>query len=346
MQLSIFSRRSVAAACLQRWMATLVVAEYGSKGLTKSTLSSVTAAKGLGSPIHLLVSGHGVSEIAKAASKLPDVEKVLVADSECLKHHLPEPLAALLSSLIKKQGHTACVMPASTFGKNVLPRAAALLDAQPITDVIKIEGGGVFQRPIYAGKAIATVKYSGSAPCMLTVRSTSFQPNGAGPASRSAGVEPVPQEHISAAEEALAQAPVQWVSEQVKASDRPDLGSARVVVSGGRALKSAEHFRLLERLADLLGGAVGASRAAVDMGMAPNELQVGQTGKVVAPDLYIAVGISGAIQHMAGMKDSKVVVAINTDPEAPIFQSADYGLVQDLFKALPDLVEAVERAKA
>jgi electron transfer flavoprotein alpha subunit len=277
----------------------------------------------------VLVVGEGVAEAAQAAAKLPGVAKVLVADSPIYAHPLAEPLAALLATLAP--GYSHLLAPATTMGKNVMPRLAALIDVQPISDVAAVVDADTFVRPIYAGNALATVK-SSDATKVITVRAASF--------------DPLPEEGGSAAIEAIAPADdpglSRFVGQELSKSERPELTAARIVVSGGRGLGSSENFKLIDAVADKLGAAVGASRAAVDAGFAPNDYQVGQTGKIVAPELYVAVGISGAIQHLAGMKDSKVIVAINKDEEAPIFQVADYGLVADLFQALPELAAALD----
>ena len=305
-------------------MAVLLIAEMNGAALAAdATAKALTAAKAMGSPVHVLVAGEGCGAAAEAAAQLAGVEKVLLADSPALAHAMAEPLAALAVSLAGSYGHV--VAAATVSGKNVAPRIAALLDVMVITDVSAVVAPDVFVRPIYAGNAFAEVA-SADPVKVVTVRTATFEAAGAQAAA--------PIEAVAMPE---APAPTAWVSDAVAASDRPELTSAKVVVSGGRALGSAENFKIIEQVADKLGGAIGASRAAVDSGYAPNDWQVGQTGKVVAPDLYIAVGISGAIQHLAGMKDSKVIVAINKDEEAPIFQVADYGLVADLFEAVPEL---------
>jgi electron transfer flavoprotein alpha subunit len=305
-------------------MATLLVAEHDDKTLNGATAKALAAAKALGAEVHILVAGQDCKPAAEAAAKLDGVAKVLVADDARYAHRLAEPVAALLVSLAKN--YDAILAPATTAGKNFMPRAAALLDVMQISEVIRVEAPDTFQRPIYAGNAIETVRSSDKKK-IVTVRTASFQAVGAG---GNAPVEPA----AAADDPALSS----FANEELSKSDRPELTAARVIISGGRALGSKENFaKYIEPVADKLGAAVGASRAAVDAGYAPNDWQVGQTGKVVAPELYLAVGISGAIQHLAGMKDSKVIVAINKDEEAPIFQVADYGLVADLFQALPEL---------
>ncbi len=305
-------------------MSILVIAEHDNQALKPSTLSTLAAAAQIGGEVTLLVAGNGCAAAADAASKAAGVSKVLLADNPAYDHEIAENMAALIISLA--QGHTHILAPATANGKNFMPRVAALLDVGQISDIIKVEAPDTFARPIYAGNAIATVQ-SLDAVKVITVRGTAF--------------DAVSAEGGSASVEALSQVEdtglSRYVSEEMAKSDRPELTSARVVISGGRGMADSEHFHLLEKVADKLGAAVGASRAAVDAGFAPNDMQVGQTGKIVAPELYIAVGISGAIQHLAGMKDSKVIVAINKDEEAPIFQVADYGLVADLFTALPEL---------
>jgi electron transfer flavoprotein alpha subunit len=326
-------------------ISSLVLAEQKHGKLQPATLHAVTAAKQLGGPVTVLVAGKGIADVASATSNVEGVEKVLVADDASLEHGLAEPIAALLAQMQNKRNFSHLVAPSTTFGRNVLPRAAALLNIQAVADVIEIQDEDTYVRPIYAGNALATVKALGDNKTRcLTVRPTAFtaaalSSNG----SSAAPIEPVESEELEAAKTEAGSS--EWVSETAAVSERPELSQAKVVVSGGRALKNKENFSAIERLADLLGGAVGASRAAVDAGYAPNDLQVGQTGKVVAPDLYMAIGISGAIQHVAGMKDSKVIVAINSDGEAPIFQVSDYGLVGDLFKILPDLEEELKKAK-
>ncbi|MEZ5529074.1 MAG: FAD-binding protein [Porticoccaceae bacterium] len=305
-------------------MSILVIAEHDNSQLKPATLNTVSAAQAIGGDIHVLVAGSGCASVADAAAKISGVSKVLLADNNAYTHQLAENVAPLVAELAT--GYSHVLAPATTTGKNLSPRVAALLDVQGISDISAVESADTFKRPIYAGNVIATVQ-SSDAIKVLTVRSTAFDPVVAEGGSASV-------ETVAGAQDAGTSA---FVGEELAASERPELTSARVVVSGGRGMGSSENFHMLEKLADKLGAAVGASRAAVDAGFVPNDMQVGQTGKIVAPDLYIAVGISGAIQHLAGMKDSKVIVAINKDEEAPIFQVADYGLVADLFQALPDL---------
>ena len=308
-------------------MAVLLIAELSGPDLAMdATAKTVTAARKLGE-ITVLCAGAGCAGAAEQAATLDGVSRVLCADHECLGHGLAEPTAALIVSLAGEYSHI--VAPASVHGKNVLPRVAALLDVMVITDIQEVVDADTFVRPIYAGNAIQTVK-SADPVKVLSVRTTNFDAAGTG------GSAPV--ETLGAPDDPGVSS---WVEDTVVESDRPELTSAKIVVSGGRGMASKENFELIEKVADKLGAAMGASRAAVDSGYAPNDWQVGQTGKVVAPDLYIAVGISGAIQHLAGMKDSKVIVAINKDEEAPIFQVADYGLVGDLFELLPQLEKEI-----
>ena len=311
-------------------MAVLVLLEFDASGIKQPSRSAVAAAQALGD-VHALVAGTGLGDAAAAAAKLPGVAKVLVADAPALDHLMAEPMAALLVALAPNYSH---ILAATTaVGKNILPRVAALLDLQPISDIAAVVDADTFVRPIYAGNGMATVK-SSDAKKIITVRAASFDPIPAD--GGSASIEPV----------SLGELPgiSKFISAELSKSERPELTAARVVISGGRGMQNGDNFALLEPIADKLGAAVGASRAAVDAGFVPNEFQVGQTGKIVAPELYIAVGISGAIQHLAGMKDSKVIVAINKDEEAPIFQVADYGLVADLFVALPELAAELERS--
>ncbi|MDN3562722.1 electron transfer flavoprotein subunit alpha/FixB family protein, partial [Vreelandella neptunia] len=304
-------------------MSILVLADLHEGQLAGATAHVVAAAQAIGGDIDILVAGEGVQAAAEAAAKLDGVSKVRVADNAVYAHQLAEPMGALLVELA--DGYTHVLASASTTGKNVLPRLAALKDVSQLSDVIAVDSADTFKRPIYAGNAIATVK-SDDALKVITVRSTGFDAVGT---SGSATVEAV--------DVVVDNSQSSFVKEELAQSDRPELGGAKVVISGGRGMGNGENFKLLDGIADKLGAAIGASRAAVDAGFVPNDMQVGQTGKIVAPDLYIAVGISGAIQHLAGMKDSKVIVAINKDDEAPIFQVADYGLVGDLFEILPEL---------
>ena len=313
-------------------MTALLVAEHDNKSLKDSTNKALTAAKALGGDVHVLVAGAGCKAVADAAAKLDGVKKVLLADAPAYQHALAEPLAALIVSLAGP--YDAIVAPATTNGKNVMPRVAALLDVMQVSEVSKVIGPDTFERPVYAGNAVQTVK-SKDAKKILTIRTSTFQPTGEG------GSAPV-EAAAAAADPGISS----FVGEELSKSDRPELTSAKIIISGGRAMQSRDNFtKYIEPVADRLGAAVGASRAAVDAGYAPNDWQVGQTGKVVAPDLYIAVGISGAIQHLAGMKDSKVIVAINKDEEAPIFQVADFGLVADLYQALPELEAELAKIK-
>ena len=307
-------------------MATLLLAEVHGGKLNDATAKALTAAVALGAPVHVLVAGQGADAAAAEAAKLAGVDKVLLADEAAYGHQMAEPTAALIVGLAA--GYDAIVAPATVSAKNIMPRVAALLDVMQVSEITAVVSADTYERPIYAGNAIQTVQ-SKDAKKVITVRTASFKATGEGGAAA--------VEKISAAADPGVSS---FVSEALAKSDRPELASAKIIVSGGRAMQSAENFKkYIEPVADRLGAAVGASRAAVDAGYAPNDWQVGQTGKVVAPDLYVAVGISGAIQHLAGMKDSKVIVAINKDEEAPIFQVADYGLVADLFQALPELTE-------
>ncbi len=309
-------------------MAILVIAEHSNSALGAATLNTVSAAKAIGDDIHILVAGENCAAAGEAAAKVEGVTKVLVADNAAYAHQLPENVALLVAEQAKAYSHV--LTPATTTGKNLLPRVAALLDTDQISEIISVESPDTFKRPIYAGNAIATVQSSADIK-VITVRGTGF--DAAAAEGGSAAIE-----NIAAGVDAGIST---FVGEEIAKSDRPDLTAARVVISGGRGMQSGENFDMLYALADKLGGAVGASRAAVDAGFVPNDLQVGQTGKIVAPDLYIAVGVSGAIQHLAGMKDSKVIVAINKDADAPIFQVADYGLVADLFDVIPELDAAL-----
>lgn len=309
-------------------MTILVIAEHDNAQLKAATLSTVAAAAKIGGDIHVLVAGSGAQAVAEQAAKAAGVSKVILADGPALEHGLAENVAAQVLEIAGNYSHI--LFPATAAGKNVAPRVAAKLDVAQISDIIAVESADTFQRPIYAGNAIATVQSSDSVK-VITVRTTAFDAVAA--EGGSASVETV----AAVADSGLSS----FVGREISKSDRPELAGASIVVSGGRGLGSAENFKILDGLADKLGAALGASRAAVDAGYAPNDWQVGQTGKIVAPQLYIAVGISGAIQHLAGMKDSKVIVAINKDAEAPIFGVADYGLVADLFEAVPELTNAL-----
>ena len=309
-------------------MAILVIAEHDNDAVQAATLNTVTAARELGAEIDVLVAGHNCSQVADSAAKIEGVTRVLLADHTVLEHQLAECLAPVIAGIATEYTHL--LAPASTFGKNMMPRLAALLDVQQVSDISAIVAGDTFVRPIYAGNALATV-CSADAIKVVTVRTTAFDA-----AADEGGTASV--EMLSVAESLPL---AEFLGQELTRSERPELTTADIIVSGGRGMQSSENFVMLERLADQLGAAVGASRAAVDAGYVPNDYQVGQTGKVVAPDLYIAIGISGAIQHLAGMKDSKVIVAINKDEEAPIFQIADYGWVTDLFTAVPELEAAL-----
>jgi len=327
----VAARSLTSSQLLARSQSTLVVAEHDNSALAAATLHAVTAAGQLGGEVSCLVAGSGCGPVAKELAAVPGVAKVLVADSPSLKGFLPEHVTPVLQAAQDAFKFTHIVAGASAFSRSVLPRLAAQLDVSPISDIIGIKDPETFVRTVYAGNAIMTLK-SLDPVKIVTVRSTAFEAAAAG--GGSAAEEAAPAGAASTAGTA------EWVGQELSKSDRPDLGSASVVVSGGRGMKSGDNFAsVLEPLADKLGAAVGASRAAVDAGMVPNDMQIGQTGKIVAPDLYIAVGISGAIQHLAGMKDSKVIVSINKDAEAPIFQVSDFGLVADLFKAVPELTE-------
>ena len=305
-------------------MSILVIAEHDNKNLKGATLNTLNAATQIGDEIHLLVAGHETNNVVEESQSLNGVTKIINVDNELYKNSLAEELEKLVISIAADYSYI--LAPATTFGKNLMPRIAAKMDTQQISDIISVESSDTFKRPIYAGSCIATVKSSDEKK-VITVRSTAFD-----------AVEKtnsnIPVDTLSAID---ACGVSEFVSEELAESDRPELTAAEIVISGGRGMQSGENFHLLDSIADKLGAAVGASRAAVDAGFVPNDYQVGQTGKIVAPDLYIAVGISGAIQHLAGMKDSKVIVAINKDEDAPIFQVADYGLVADLFNALPEL---------
>jgi len=310
-------------------MTSLVLLDYDAVTIKQPSRSAIAAASKLGE-VHVLVAGDGAAAASALAAKLPGVAKVIVADGGAYAHALAEPLAALIVALAP--GYSHILAASSATGKNVLPRVAALLDSQPISDIVEVIDADTFVRPIYAGNALATVK-SSDAKKVITVRAANFDAVAAD--GGAASVENAPATETPSISK--------FLSSEISKSERPELTAARVVISGGRGMQNGDNFKLLDPIADALGAGVGASRAAVDAGFVPNDYQVGQTGKIVAPDLYIAVGISGAIQHLAGMKDSKVIVAINKDEEAPIFQVADYGLVADLFVALPEL--AAELAK-
>ncbi len=314
-------------------MSILVIAEHDNAALKAATLNTITAATQLGSDIAILVAGHGCGAVAEAAAKVVGIKKVLLADAPHYANQLAENVAALVVGLAG--GYTHILAPATAAGKNLLPRVAALLDVAQISDIVKVESVNTFVRPIYAGNVLATVQ-SKDPVKVITVRGTAF------PAATANGGFAVVESVAPAADAGVSS----FVGQQLTKSDRPELTAARIIVSGGRGMGNGDNFKLLEDVADKLGAAVGASRAAVDAGFVPNDYQVGQTGKVVAPALYVAVGISGAIQHLAGMKDSKVIVAINKDEEAPIFQVADYGLVADLFAAVPEMSKELDKLKA
>lgn len=308
-------------------MSLLVIAEHDNSSLKPATLNAVSAAKAIGGEISILLAGASCQEPAAAAAALAGVTRVIVADNAVYEHQLPENVAPLVAQLAADYSHV--LAPATTTGKNLMPRVAALLDVAQISDIVEVKSADTFVRPIYAGNAMATVQ-SSDAIKVITVRITAFDDAEAGGSAA-----------IEACDIVITQDVASFVGEQLSVSERPELTAASIIISGGRGMQNGENFILLEKVADKLGAAIGASRAAVDAGFVPNDYQVGQTGKIVAPDLYIAVGISGAIQHLAGMKDSKVIVAINKDEEAPIFQVADYGLVADLFKVLPELEQAL-----
>jgi electron transfer flavoprotein alpha subunit len=314
-------------------MPTLLLAEHDNASLKDATNKALTAAKALGADVHILVAGHNCKAVADAAAKLDGVKRVLLADAPAYEHMLAEPVAALIVSLAGP--YETIMAAATTTGKNIMPRVAALLDVMQISEIIQVVAPDTFERPIYAGNAIQTVR-STEKKRVITVRTAAFQATGQGATS-------APIENAAAPADPGTSG---FVGEELSKSERPELTSAKIIISGGRAMQNRDNFtKYIEPVADKLGAAIGASRAAVDAGYAPNDWQVGQTGKVVAPDLYIAVGISGAIQHLAGMKDSKVIVAINKDEEAPIFQVADYGLVADLYQALPELATELDKVK-
>ena len=308
-------------------MTTLLIAEHDNNNISDSVRKAITAAREIGETVDILVAGKDCNSVADEAAKISGVNKVLICDNEIYSKHLAEPYADLIVSLAGN--YDTFIAPAATTSKNYMPRVAALLDVPQVSDIISVIDNQTFEHPIYAGNAIETVKLL-SEKKVITVRATAFQ---ASEDQEAADIEAID----SAANPGLSE----YISEELTESDRPELTSAKIIISGGRGMQSGDNFTLLEAIADKLGAAVGASRAAVDAGFVPNDYQVGQTGKVVAPELYIAVGISGAIQHLAGMKDSKIIVAINKDEEAPIFQVADYGLVADLFKAIPELETAL-----
>jgi electron transfer flavoprotein alpha subunit len=313
-------------------MPTLLLAEHDNSTLKDATNKALTAAKALGAEVHILVAGHNCKAVADAAAKLDGVAKVLLADAPAYDHMLAEPVAALIVALAPP--YETIMAAATTAGKNIMPRVAALLDVMQISEIIKVVAPDTFERPIYAGNAIQTVR-SQENKRVVTVRTAAFQATGGSGSAPIEAAAAVADPGVSA-----------FVGEELSKSERPELTSAKIIISGGRAMQNRENFtKYIEPVADKLGAAIGASRAAVDAGYAPNDWQVGQTGKVVAPDVYIAVGISGAIQHLAGMKDSKVIVAINKDEEAPIFQVADYGLVADLYQALPELATELDKVK-
>lgn len=305
-------------------MAVLVIAEHDNQALKAPTLNTVSAAKAIDGEVHVLVAGKGSAAVAEAAAKIDGVAKVLHADDAAYEHCLAEPMSTLIAGIARNYG--AVLAPETTNGKNYLPRVAALIDVAQISGIIKVVSPDTFVRPIYAGNALATVQ-STDAVKVITVRATGF------PAAAATGGSAAIESLGAAGDAGIST----YVGQELQKSDRPELTSAKIIISGGRGMQSGDNFHMLDKVADKLGAAVGASRAAVDAGFVPNDYQVGQTGKIVAPQLYIAVGISGAIQHLAGMKDSKVIVAINKDEEAPIFQVADYGIVGDLFKLVPEL---------
>ncbi|KAI0430180.1 electron transfer flavoprotein domain-containing protein [Xylaria sp. FL1042] len=319
-------------SALRRLLSSLAILEQREGQLNHGSLSAITAAKKIGGSVHGFVAGSSIKSVAEEAAKVEGVEKIIAVDNAAYDKGLPENFASLVVENIKKGGYTHVIAGHTAFGKNLMPRVAALLDSQQISDITAIESENTFVRPIYAGNAIATVESSDSVK-IITIRGTAF------PAAEPQGGSAAVEDGVDPKAEPLAE----WVSEDLAKSDRPDLATAGKVVSGGRGLKSKEDFdKIMQPFADSIGAAIGASRAAVDSGYADNSLQVGQTGKVVAPQLYMAVGISGAIQHLAGMKDSKVIAAINKDPDAPIFQVADVGLVGDLFEKVPELTEKLK----
>ena len=308
-------------------MSILVIAEHNNEVLKTASLNAITAAAVIGGDIHVLVAGGACQEVAEAAAAVGGVTRVILADHDAYAHQLAESVAPLVAELAP--GYSHILAAATTTGKNLAPRVAALLDVAQISDIVEVRSEDTFVRPVYAGNALATVR-SADEIKVITVRTTGFEEAPSGGSATIENTDIVIEQDLAT-----------YVSEQLSVSERPELTAASIIISGGRGMQSGENFLLLEKVADKLGAAIGASRAAVDAGFVPNDMQVGQTGKIVAPDLYIAVGISGAIQHLAGMKDSKVIVAINKDAEAPIFQVADYGLVADLFKVLPELEAAL-----
>ncbi|KFK35889.1 hypothetical protein AALP_AA4G050000 [Arabis alpina] len=346
--ISLNGFRSFSITNFSRCISTLILAEHENGCIKAQTVSTVVAANSLSesSSISLLLAGSGSSlqeAASQAASCHPSVSEVLVADSDKFEYPLAETWAKLVDFVRKQREYSHILACSSSFGKNVLPRVAAILDVSPVTDVVKILGSNEFIRPIYAGNALCTVRYTGPGPCILTIRTTSFPvtPVTADSESKKATISQIDLSDFKEDSDRKSR----YVGQSVQDTERPDLGSARVVITGGRALKSVENFKMIEKLAEKLGGAVGATRAAVDAGYVPNDLQVGQTGKIVAPELYMAFGVSGAIQHIAGIKDSKVIVAVNKDSDAPIFQVADYGLVGDLFEVIPELMEKLPEKK-
>lgn len=317
---------------IHRYFTTLVLAEHNNIKLSPTVYSAINAADYFNDDITILLAGHNCSTVAEEASKIKSVNKVLITDSPSLKHQLPDSISKILQSAHSKFSFKRIIAASSNFSKDIIPRLGGLLEVQPITEITKIMNADVYKRSAYAGNAIYTVS-SAQALRLLLIRSTSFDKNGT-------NAESCPIEKFEVGE---IDSEITWVSEEIEKVTRPDLGSAKIVVSGGRGLKHKEGFKLAEDLADALGAGLGASRAAVDANFCNNDLQVGQTGKIVAPELYIALGISGAIQHLAGMKDSKTIVAINTDPEAPIFGVADYGLVGDAFKVVPEIIQRLKK---
>jgi len=323
----LFSSRHL----IQRCQSTLVVAEHNNQQLNPATLNAVTAAKAIGGDVTCIVVGSSCGAVAKEAAAVAGVSKILVADDAAFAGFLPEKVTPLLLAAQEQFKFSHILAPSSAISKGVLPRVAAKLDVSPISDIIGVKDAETFVRPIYAGNAILTLK-SKDPVKVITVRATAFEAADASGGGAAEEAAPAPGDMPGNSE---------YIGAELTKSDRPDLASAKIVISGGRGMKSGDNFQMLYDLADKVGGAVGASRAAVDAGMVPNDMQIGQTGKIVAPELYVAVGISGAIQHLAGMKDSKVIVAVNKDAEAPIFQVADYGLVGDLFKVIPEMQEKI-----